>query len=512
MSDQPSADGLEEQTEPEPPAAAAQRGAILRAWRVYRGLGLDAVARHAKMSDAALSEWERGELNARRRRVFEPLEKVTRIDARLQADGALVDLWQAVGSSDALPPRSDWMHNYRIGGKPGWLWIRSAWDCTVDLAWGPLRGRTAVSAGSGGVLIQLPITLDNPPLRASTTSPAWADFGAGIVPAEVSSRLGIVRVMAQDLHEPNQEARRRLPVPGGLFRDPLGEVRSWARDLGVRWELIRPHIGVVLATDNPEHALDSADVSVHGSSGEVRFDREGRLISQLTMRPEQLRALRMARGYSHDRAAQRVSEMDDGLPTLSRAALERVERLGALPRAENWLPRLDMAYRADGRVGIERTFDSIGAELRSRRRGTRWVTAMTFPDYWVGPIWLQARSPGGRSDVGSIRLVWGPWRRRQRVGSGQVVTMRKARPGADPLFVDLPAGWRFAAGTGAVGTGMDINDDWQPRSALAGLALLLEALATIRAWRRIAQSLSASRSGDAEVRQPGSSGESGEGS
>ena len=118
-----------------------------------------------------LSDWERGDLRAEERRVYAPLQEIRSMDGRLGADGALEALWQAVGSPDALPARSDWMHNFRIQGRPGWFWIRSRWTCTADVTWGPLKGRVSVPGVDRGLLVQLPVTVDNPPLRVSTTTP-----------------------------------------------------------------------------------------------------------------------------------------------------------------------------------------------------------------------------------------------------------------------------------------------------------------------------------------------------
>jgi hypothetical protein len=472
-------------------SAEALRGAVLRAWRGYRGLGLDAVARHAEISVTTLSDWEQGKPRTRQRREYVPLDKVLRVDDRLRGDGALVGMWQAVGSPNALPARSDWMCNYRIGGRPGWLWIRSRWACTVDVTWGPLRGRATVPAGPTGLLIQMPVTVDNPPLRVATTTPVWADFGPAVIPREVAAGLGATWVLGQHLQQPARRTPRRVSVATKL-NETVAEVQKWAEsDLRLRWDLVRPHIGTVLTSDDAEHALDGADVQTTGSGGQVLFDGAGRLTTQLTLGQEQIRALRMARGYSHETAAQALNAIASDLPPVSGAALERLERLGTLPRAEQCLSRLDVVYRADGRLGLERTFDSTGGAPRMKRFGTRWLTELTFPRYWVGPVWVQVQSDGGRSETASLRLFWGPWRQGRHVVSGQVFSTRKARQDQVPLLVDLPPGWHVLAGTGAVSSARDINDDWHPRSPAAALALLNETLETLSAHRELARALSA---------------------
>ncbi|MGW5611733.1 hypothetical protein ACWEWI_37910 [Streptomyces sp. NPDC003753] len=133
-----------------------------------------------------------------------------------------------------------------------------------------------------------------------------------------------------------------------------------------------------------------------------------------------------------------------------------------------------MVYGTDGRLGIERVFDS---GVHPARAGEKHL--LHFPDFWSGHVWLQPRGPQANA-VGVIELVWGPWQRRQRVRSGNVITTRKASTGTSPLHVRLPPGWHLTAGTGAVPTALDVNQGWRPVNAIAALSLLRDNISAIR--------------------------------
>ncbi|XVV10834.1 hypothetical protein ACQP2X_39250 [Actinoplanes sp. CA-131856] len=137
------------------------------------------------------------------------------------------------------------------------------------------------------------------------------------------------------------------------------------------------------------------------------------------------------------------------------------------------LARLDTVYHADGRLGIDRVFDS-----RTRQPDRKHGFEVIFPRFWVGPIWLQVRGPDPTAET-TIDLVWGPWRRRQRVRSGTVITTRKATTDAPELAVKVPTDWGFAAGLGAVPTAVDINKGWFPVSAKAAVSLIRDGLAAV---------------------------------
>ncbi len=71
-----------------------------------------------------------------------------------------------------------------------------------------------------------------------------------------------------------------------------------------------------------------------------------------------------------------------------------------------------------------------------------------------------------------MSCVWGPWRRRQRVRSGTLLSTRKAPSSSLPLLAAVPPGWRLVAGTGAAPNAADINHGWYPKSIPAIVTLI----------------------------------------
>jgi hypothetical protein len=133
-------------------------------------------------------------------------------------------------------------------------------------------------------------------------------------------------------------------------------------------------------------------------------------------------------------------------------------------------------YQTDGRLGIDRVNDTL-----TLSRNTRGTYTVTFPQFWIGHIWLQ---PRGRqpNDTCTIELVWWPWQRTQRLRSGTVVTTRKATNTADTpdLQIILPPGWDLTTGLGVVPTALDINVGWRPVSFGAAARLVITSLGAIR--------------------------------
>lgn len=197
------------------------------------------------------------------------------------------------------------------------------------------------------------------------------------------------------------------------------------------------------------------------------------------MAPDQIRRVRDARGLSRAAAAGHASDLDPSRP-ISDKALERWETAGRVPEARYAIARLDMVYGTDGHLGIDRVYDSHNHRHPGWPRGVEWVT---FPAFWRGHVWLQPRGPQPDA-VGTLELIWGPWRRRQRLRSGSVVTTRKAALGESPLEVRLPRGWHLTAGTGLVPTALDINAGWWPVGFKAALSIIGESVEAIRRTRQ----------------------------
>jgi len=103
--------------------------------------------------------------------------------------------------------------------------------------------------------------------------------------------------------------------------------------------------------------------------------------------------------------------------------------------------------------------------------GRKRQAKITFPEFWTGPIWLQTHGPNPGA-TGRVDLDWYPWRRRQTLRSGAVLTTRRATTNAPPLRVTVPPRWFLTAGTGAPPTALDVNRGWHPSSVTAAVKLL----------------------------------------
>ncbi len=182
-----------------------------------------------------------------------------------------------------------------------------------------------------------------------------------------------------------------------------------------------------------------------------------------------VRKIREARGQSRDFVVQAVNAMDPANPVTA-PALRALEETTRIPDVLNLISRLDMVYGTDGRLGVDRWRESAcPADIH-------------FPDFWVGPVWIQTLGPT-IGCVGMLELVWGPWRRRQLVRAGTVLTTRKATRTTPVLRANAPAGWVVITGMGAVPAALDINGGWYPRNLSAALSLLDANLRRVSAAR-----------------------------
>jgi hypothetical protein len=180
---------------------------------------------------------------------------------------------------------------------------------------------------------------------------------------------------------------------------------------------------------------------------------------------------------SREQVVNAVSALDPLNPVTTHM-IEVMEATGHFPQVSNVIAALDHVYKCDGRLGLDRVFDSVAV-----RPGTGNQYSVRFPTYYIGPVWVQA-SGRDANDTGLVDLAWGPWRRRQRVRSAMLLTTRKARPDSTPLMVAVPRGWRVVAGTGAAPAAADINHGWHPTSIRAGIAVLREGIEAVTASRK----------------------------
>jgi transcriptional regulator with XRE-family HTH domain len=467
-------------------SAAELRGAILRAWREYAGVSNAQLAQDLPTSPASISMWESGERASRTSSRMPQISAISRA-LGLPADQAIAleEMWSAAGSVTVVTPRLRWAHNFQAPSA-AWAWVRPrevAADGTATLQvtnwWGEaLQGSRNFTCGPAGVLVVYATTVTNPPLEVSLSNPGWVDFGRGRIPADIAERLGAVLIDAREI------IAFSMPVDPQLStghqqeaRSTLGRARDVALSLGIGWRIFAPHAGMI-RPHHAAHSLDGSSLPPAAWPGEAVTDQEGHVERQALVPAAQLRALREGRGMSREQVVHDVNALDPLNPVTARA-IEVMEATGKFPDVPNIVAALDHVYRCDGRIGLDRVFDSIAA-----RPGAENRYAIRFAAYYVGPIWVQAVGHDA-NDSGLVDLTWGPWRRRQRVRSAMLLTTRKARPDSVPLLIAIPKGWRVVAGTGAAPTAADINHGWHPVSIRAGIAVLREGIEAVTASGKV---------------------------
>lgn len=466
-------------------SAAELRGAVLRAWREHAGMSRAGLADAIPASAASVSMWESGARGTRNSPTADYV-RVLRLDA--YESMALSDTCFAAGSVTTVIPRTRWAHNFQAPPTPVWAWLRpaaaaedSVTNLTVTNWWGePLQGSVTVSCGPGGVLLQYPSSVTNPPLEVTLSVPGWADFGRGTIPPDVAASLGATIIDARriiafsaPIDPPMDAHERREARSSGAFK----RARRLVARLDVSWRVFAPHLGVLKPQHDP-YSLDGSSIQPTTWLGEVTARDDGTIERQVLMSGTQLRAAREGRGASREDVARQVSELLPEHP-LSTHALEMLEKTGKLPDVDGVIAALDHVYQCDGRLGVDRVFDSRSAHPLPGKPLT-----VIFPAFYTGPVWVQATGRDG-NDAGTVDLTWGPWRRRQRVRSGMLLTTRKSLPDAVPLAVTVPRGWRISAGIGAAATAADISHGWHPVSIRAALALLRDGVDAIVASQKI---------------------------
>ena len=446
-------------------------GHILRAWREYAGRTGSDVARSLFVVPGAVSQWESGDRGKRSGGFVATVRRYAaalRLE-RYQSD-ALVSFWQAAGSPLVAPSRVEWNHNYEAPAGPVWAWVRSRSD-TARLAgamrWDPFQFRFDEPAAVNGLLVQMPTSAPNPPLSMILSDPGWVDFGHGLVPEQVATRLGMRYVRAGTFVGPTAPWVEHSALDHTDHRDLLPFIRdatTLAKRLGLSWVLAHRGVG---------HSLDGAEVEATMWPGTTQLDEHGALVSQLLVLPAGAKEIREARGLSRRQAAEEATAYEPINPITAKV-IEALEERGRIPSSPRALTRLDTVYHMDGRFGLDRVYDS-----RSERSSAGSRFEIQFPEYWRGPVWVQPRSVDSLASC-TVELTWGPWRRRQRLGSGRVLTTRKATADAPPLQVRVPHAWNVVAGIGAIPTAFDVNDGWYPYDIPGAIRLISDGLRLVR--------------------------------
>ncbi len=447
-------------------------GRVLRAWRVYSALTQLELSERLGVTHAAVSAWELGGSGS-----LPAVDVLARNLGLPSYEREVFAEMTTVARRTMNRARPEWWFNPRNPGAPVWAWIRptsTSGHINVALEWGaPLHGRINRDVTSAGVFVQFPTSVANPSLHITAERTVWADFGGGTVPTEVAVELGapVLDAAAVATRSPV-----RSPPPRGLTREPrllFGRMREAAEQIGISWNLIIPHLGLWKSQRAP-HPVDGTTFEPQATGGPALHDESGCVRSLLLAAPDELLTFRKSSGLSRVAAAERATELDEANPVRPKT-IETIEKGRNLPDVTRLIARLDTVYGADGRLGLDRTFDSRPLLRKAE------AIAVQLPHYWVGHIWVQAVAPSP-GQTGEVHLRWGDWRRRQIVRSGVTVTTRKAVPTESPrLEVRVPAGWHVVAGVGLPPHALDVNRDWHPASPAAAVRLIRNGLNAF--WR-----------------------------
>jgi len=259
---------------------------------------------------------------------------------------------------------------------------------------GVLFGEITVEPGDGGTLLTAPTAVTNPPIRLRFIGAAgWVDFGQGVLPPHVIKSLGTTvlegheALWADHVHEGPLDQTR----DGRLFsalRGALGRIREELGFTGVPWHLVWNNLRVFSPSGRAVWvtAVSPAALRVRsaGPSGEV--------VAQFLMAPAELRNIRLRRGLSVDAVVRAVARV--GGDPVTRDDIRGIES-GARRDPTGLVWRLDHAYLAGGRLGLDRAHVRHGGDER----------VVSFAKGWVGPVWLQLAPEAAVPVVQLVEIV-----------------------------------------------------------------------------------------------------------
>ncbi|MFD5830523.1 helix-turn-helix domain-containing protein [Lentzea sp. NPDC060358] len=429
--------------------------ALLRYFRTSAGLVRETVAAELNVSQSTLFNWENGRTEGLDR------DRLVALDALYGAGGVLRDLYLALRTPDALLPTEQWWHNYQGLSRPCWVWLRTAdgRPGTAQVIAGPFMADCEIPA-EDGVFLQVYASAPNPAVHVRIDGGGWADFGAGVIPANIGARVlnavDLAVVGSRDNPDNALVVAARSWLPHTEYKGQSGWFALMKERLGEQAERTR----TTFAAAAKAVVSTRTDVSaVPASLDEVQRHWGG----------DSYRRLREARGLSLKDTADLASKLDTSLPQISKDHVRRLE-LGSAPRVPQLLERLDATLGADGRTC---TVEVTGIET------TGGFTKVTFPTYWIGPVWVQFVCIGQAKD-NSATLLWSPWCKTLTLSHGVVVTTRRSEPSQPPLRIKLPTGWEIRAGVGVHPRAVDVQTGWGLINADLGIAALRRYFAVVR--------------------------------
>jgi hypothetical protein len=405
------------------------RAEVLDRWLIATSVRQADVARRAGFAESTVSEWRSG------RKPFG--ENVDRLDDALAAGGAFAALAHAATTPAAFPARLAWTFNLAAPGGPWWLWVRAGGpeSIVVTIRWGPVKVVVA-DVDQEGVIIASPVSIPNPPVRVDLTGPGYADVGPGRLPRALDIPV-VNGIQEMEL----DHANHATSVVAEWLSRRFGRIPGW-RQLVVRLlgssGFVRDVLSARHVSSRPED-LTTVDA--------VRYEPPSRA--------DLVRA-REGRELSLSQAAKHARELLGSQAHLgpTKEQLRRFE-LGAEPRSPMLSARLDLTYRAGGRLAFE--------EISTLSLGqNRALALLEFPTWWVGPVWLAVES--SRDRPVEVLIQWGTWEKVVVTRPGVPLAFRRSSTADVPprTAVGAPGAW-VKAGIGTPPVAIDINDNWAVR-------------------------------------------------
>lgn len=434
---------------------------VLRRWRsMVLGLSQEDGARKLRVSRPHLANMESGARSV-------PRDSWGDLDKAYEAGGLLESLLRA-SAVTSLPPRHLWSHPYDHEPRRVWMWLRAvAPNTPARITWGPMSLSIGALPHPEGLIVTSPTSWENPQAEVHFdpgTGLGWAGFGSGVVPEQfgVDQLDGAAAVSSPPWEYSSLVRRLQTALKGlGKLDWDWSEITGLASYFKIREDAI-PHLSSVMPGDSPLRVAGDHPLLPAAGSPEVRL-----------ILPGELKRLREDAGWKIAELARHASQLEHAPAPVSEDDVRGAEA-GRTSRHEYLLAMIDRTLGLDGRSCL------APVPPKGRNRGTITVS---FPAFWIGPVYLQfvSRQPERRQR--RMTLTWGPWRRRLDVSPGAVVTTRRSTLDAPPLRVDLPPGWTVLAGLGWPPGAHDVGEGWRPDGLSGMLQLLGAAIAAIRAQR-----------------------------
>jgi transcriptional regulator with XRE-family HTH domain len=409
--------------------AGLSSGLVLQLWREEAGMSAAELARRLDVSRGSVTNWERHS-RAMERDTFERLLGLYGI-----AGEGLLDLISAIDLPGAVDARTTWYHNFP-GKGPVWAWLRQPTAAVVaaKAVWGVLTSEVKVPPGSEGVVVTLPLSVPNPPVRLELAEPGWVCFGRGKLPARLPLKMvnpiGSIDVLetADDIRAIFADRLDRLLGRNGSWRAAL------RRFVAHRADLLDKAFPAPTAAQVQD--LTNLALPVHPSA-------DGSVLPA-----SRWQAVRTARRHTQASAADYASALGPEGTRISDDQIQEFEK-GAATTVADLAIRLDVVYGLDGHSG-----------LYSQRK---WIAGpnaekVGFPTWWKGPVWIRT-APSASPAAGIIGITWGSWTRLQTIRSGHALTTRTAG-GGEAMSIKAPVGWGVTVGLGADPAAIDINARW----------------------------------------------------